>query len=38
MSVNEKAELLALCKENKQLPMKKETLKEASAFFTKEMG
>ena len=37
MSVNEKAELIALRKENKQLRMEKEILKKASAFFAKEM-
>lgn len=37
MTVDEKAELLALRKENKQLRMEKEILKKASAFFAKEM-
>lgn len=37
MSLGEKAELLALRKENKQLRMEKEILKKASAFFVREM-
>ena len=37
MSTDEKAELLALRKENKQLRMEKEILKKASAFFAREM-
>lgn len=37
LSVDERAELQALRRENKQLRMEKEILKKASAFFAKEM-
>ena len=37
LTADEKAELLALRKENKQLRMEKEILKKASAFFAKEI-
>ena len=37
MSVDEKAELITLRKENKRLRMEKEILKKTSAFFAKEM-
>ena len=37
LTVEDKAELLRLRKENKQLRMEKEILKKASAFFAKEM-
>ena len=37
LTVDEKAELLALRKENKRLRMEKEILKKASAFFAQEM-
>ena len=37
LSVDDKAELMRLRKENKQLRMEKEILKKASAFFAKEM-
>jgi transposase len=37
LSPDDKAELLRLRKENKQLRMEKEILKKASAFFAKEM-
>ena len=37
LNPEEKAELLRLRKENKQLRMEKEILKKASAFFAKEM-
>lgn len=37
LSGDDKAELMRLRKENKQLRMEKEILKKASAFFAKEM-
>lgn len=37
LTADEKTELAALRKENKQLRMEKEILKKASAFFAKEM-
>ena len=37
LSADDKAELMRLRKENKQLRMEKEILKKASAFFAKEM-
>lgn len=37
LNAEDKAELLRLRKENKQLRMEKEILKKASAFFAKEM-
>lgn len=37
LTVDERAELLRLRKENKQLRMEKEILKKASAFFASEM-
>lgn len=37
LNADDKAELLRLRKENKQLRMEKEILKKASAFFAKEM-
>ena len=37
LSVDERAELVALRKENKMLRMEKEILKKASAYFAKEM-
>ena len=37
LSVDERAELIQLRKENKRLQMEREILKKASAFFAKEM-
>lgn len=37
LSTDEKAELIRLRKENRELKMEKEILKKASAFFAKEM-